>query len=234
MTFEISKISNSYLRDVAIIIDDGNGIIQDEEISVFLDKVKQLGIIDAGLCSQIEYSEILNYNFTETKTVQKNNDIQQNYITEYEAEIEKELNKRNLERTDENVKNIIEIIKNKKELNIQIKIQEVKIKKLNEKLEDVFFKRKLISTVAGIIPTAIAGAAIGFKVGALFGPAGMVVGAFLGNTIGAAVGGFCGYKIGSATISEEDKKAAQEEIKKEIAAEEETLKKLREEYEKLG
>lgn len=41
--------------------------------------------------------------------------------------------------------------------------------------------REACGAIAGIVPTGVAGAAIGLKVGAAFGPAGMVIGAVVGN-----------------------------------------------------
>ena len=69
MTFEISKIRNSYLRDIAIIVDDGNGIIEDKELNIFKEKAK--GLLENGLCDQYEYSEILGFHPQNTNN--KNN-----------------------------------------------------------------------------------------------------------------------------------------------------------------
>lgn len=237
MTLKISQISNSYLRDIATIVDNGNGIIEEAEISIFSDKVKEMGVLEAGVCSKNEYAEIVETINKNTPVVEgqgQNPNVQSAYLEELNAEIDKELKIRNLVRDDENIKIVTEIIKNKKELNIQIKVQEAKIEKIKEKANDPFFVRKMWSTIAGIVPTGIAGAAIGFKVGAAFGPAGMVIGAIVGNGIGALIGGFGGYTIGEATIPEEDKKNVQQEYDKEILVEKEKLKKLYEEYEKLN
>ncbi len=245
MAFEISYIKNLYLQDIATIVDKNNdGIINNDEVSVFIQKSQK--ILELELCNSSEFGDILRFCPREvstrggkvqigTKEYTPNPEAQKAYLEELNSEIKKELETRNLENTPENVSMVTEIVKKKKDLNIQIKMQEAKLENLKkQKPGDKFETRKEIALATSMTAGAVGGAWLGFKIGAVGGPTGMAIGALVGGIVGSFVGGFGGLGIANLTISEDDKKSAQQEINKEIAVEIENLKKLQEEYKKLG
>lgn len=234
MGFEISQIKNQYLKDIATAADNNNDgtISNGSEVSVFLNKSK--AVKDNGLCSEDEYINILNYCPRELKTVDGDKvqignkegivdaELKKQYLAELNAHIDNILKEKSLEKTPENIEKATEILKQRKELEVQIKIQETKIEKL--KLNDPeksFTAKKVIitsaTTVCGGIGGALGGALLGSKVGILGGPIGIAAGALYGAIIGGVCGGATGIGIVKKTITPEEKekavKANQEEIK---------------------
>lgn len=245
MAFEISQLTNVYLKDLATSIDGNNdGVISNgSEVSVFLAKSKD--VVETGLCSEAEYTKILGYCPREisirgekttigTLEYEANEKAQNAYLESLKLEVTKELEARNLEQTADNVSLVMEIIKKKKELNVQIKIQEAKIEELkNRKPEDAFEARTEVITSTSMATGAVGGAWLGFKVGATFGVPGMVIGAAIGGLVGTFVTGLGGVAIAKATIPEDELKQIEKQNQEELLSEMKKLEELKTEYENL-
>lgn len=256
MAFEISQIINKYLQDAATIVDKNNdGIINNgTEVSVFLKKAEN--IKENGLCSEDDYRKILDYCPRETtitngnKVIQGTKEYEPNEIrqNEYKAELEKliddELKNKGLEKNAENISKAIEIIKLKKEINIQIKILENQIDNLKQqKPQDKFKETILATSVAGTGVGIVAGGYTGAKIGAALGskfgtalggfPYGTIVGGVVGAFFSGIAGAVGGKQAAKAFITEEDLKQAELEIKNEIETKNNELQKLKEQLENL-
>lgn len=245
MGFEISQIKNQYLKDIATVVDVNNdGMISNgNEVSIFLDKSKS--IQENGLCSDEEYSEILAYCPRElmtrggkirtgTKEPIPNEESKKQYLEDLNRQIDDVLKEKSLEKTPENIEKASQIVKQRKELEIQIKIQESKIEKLKQrKPHESFEKRKVAVASVSMTGGAVAGAFAGAKIGALGGPIGVATGAFIGGIIGAIGLGVAGLGLVHTTISDEEKAEAikqnQDEIEKEVAK----LNELKDMYQKI-
>ena len=101
-----------------IVVDKNNdGIISDgSEVSIFLKKSEN--IVKNGLCTDSEYNEILEYCPREittrggkitigTKELIPNESKQKQHLEEFNAEIDRELKSRNLDKTSENVGKVL-------------------------------------------------------------------------------------------------------------------------------
>lgn len=246
MSFEISQLKNKYLQDIATVVDNNNdGVINNgNEISIFLEKSQNL--VSVGLCSEAEYSEILGYCPREVNTrggklqigtqeYVPNEKAQQAYVEKLKSEVDQELEAKNLEKTPENISITTELIKKRKDLSVQIKIQEAKIEKLKmQRPEDKFEQGKEVTTSCSMAAGAVGGAWLGFKVGASFGVPGMVIGAALGGLVGSIATGVTGSLVFDAVLPEDKLNQSKAEIQKELATESEKLKELKEEYAKLN
>lgn len=246
MAFEISQLKNTYLKDAAIIADsNNNGVINDgREISIFLEKVDD--IVRNGLCSDEEYREILSFCPREVETKKgviqigvkeytHNQKAQEFYFEQFEIDIDNELKDRNLEKTPENIAIVVEIIKQKKDLNILIKIQEAKIEKLiNGNYRDTSALKEEIVISGSLATGALAGAFAGFKIGIPFGVPGMVAGLLGGALAGSLVGGFGGASISKFVFKSENIDELEQQSQELLDSEMQKLNELKAEYEKLG
>ena len=249
MGFEISQIKNPYLKDIAKIVDANNDgtISNGSEVSIFINKSKS--IKDNGLCTEDEYIDILSFCPRELETKDGtiivgnkepivNTEAKKQYLEDLNKQINDILKEKSLENTPENIKKATNILKQRIEVEIQIKIQEAKIEKLQRKQpEKNFAKRKMVitalSATGGGLSGAMAGAVAGLKFGAFAGPAGILVGAFTGGLIGSIGAGIAGLEFAKGTYSQEDLENERTEDKKMLEKEVETLNKLKEEYKNI-
>lgn len=232
MAFEISQIINTYLKDAATIVDKNNdGVISNgAEISVFMQKAEN--IKEHGLCSEEDYREILNFCPRET-TIANGQKVQQGTDkyepneakqNEYKAELNKlvdeELKNKGLEKNSENITKAIEIVKQKKEINIQIKILEKQIEELKQQKPEDKYKNKIMG--ATITSTGVGigvGAYTGSKLGTAFlggFPMGTIAGAVIGGIAAGIAGAVGGNNVAKTVISKEELENAKQEIETEI------------------
>ena len=140
------------------------------------------------------------------------------YIERLNIDIDSELNRLGLEKNEANIKKAINIIKQRKDLEIQIKLSEAKIERLkNDTVKKHYKNRQLMTEITSMAVGSIAGVAVGFKMtAATLNPLAIVGGVLLGGVIGAVLGcagGVYGHKL---SIDENEfEKNRQEQITQE-------------------
>lgn len=251
MGFDISVLANNkLLRDIAIVVDEDNsGTINNiKEGSIFLQKVKELqasGVIDEN---DEDYRKILDYcpqeitwsNGKKILTGKEEMPVDSSAKKAYDEQLNKdisfELNRLGLEKNEANIKKAMDLIKLKKDLEIQIKLSEAKIEKIkNNTVEKEYEKRELTTAMISMSGGTIACAAIGLKIGSVLSastlnPVPMVAGAIIGGAVGAVlgcVGGILGHKY---SINEENFEKNRQE---QLAQEQQNLETLKAQLEKL-
>ena len=248
MGIEISYIKNRNLKELATIIDNNNdGIINNgNETSIFLKRAEEL--LNNGLCTEKEYLDIEkycpHYNYTRggakltqgTLDTRHDEKAQEQYKCELNKEINEILTRKGLNKSEANMKTAIKLIKQKKEILLQIRIHEQNItvlKKKNPK-EEFTVRENIISSATstvGIVGGAVIGGKIGLAVGGLYGA---VAGGIIGGLVGGVGGFITGFAINEATISKEDINKAKNNIQKEITAENDAIIKLKQKLKNIG
>ena len=246
MGFEISLIKNINLRNIAIISDiDNDGYINNgKESSIFLEKANL--IYNNGLCNESEFCEIKKYCPHETyirggvkmkqgnEEANKNKNRQNEFKQDFERLIKQELERKNLDNNNENRIKVIDIIKKKKEIEIEIKIHKNNISNLKKQNpKEKYQNRESIITNVTTSSGFLAGAVIGAKIGLIGGLYGAVAGGIIGAFAGGFSGAFAGIVINDKIISKEDIRIAKQEIQQKINEENKKIKQLEIDYNKI-
>ena len=217
MGINISQIKNQNLKELASLVDNsfngktrGNGMIDDCELSVFIDKAKKFGM-------ESECSEILGL----SKTTRKNNS-------------------QNVKAGQVAVKNDTTQVKQKAVIRTKpsLSVLETKINKKKEEIEQISYKLefpKASCAQKGAL-IGITGAGVAATVGLL--AAGLVGGeiilgvaaatAFIGG--GAVVGGVAGKIVGLMSNEPETREKEQSALKKALNKAEQELQVLEKQY----
>ena len=217
MGINISQIKNQNLKELASLVDNsfngktrGNGMIDDCELSVFIDKAKKFGM-------ESECSEILGL----SKTTRKNNS-------------------QNVKAGQVAVKNDTTQVKQKAVIRTKPSLSELetKINKKKEEIEQISYKLefpKASCAQKGAL-IGITGAGVAATVGLL--AAGLVGGeiilgvaaatAFIGG--GAVVGGVAGKIVGLMSNEPETREKEQSALKKALNKAEQELQVLEKQY----
>lgn len=217
MGINISQIKNQNLKELASLVDNsfngktrGNGMIDDCELSVFIDKAKKFGM-------ESECSEILGL----SKTTRKNNS-------------------QNVKAGQVAVKNDTTPVKQKAVIKTKPSLSELetKINKKKEEIEQISYKLefpKASCAQKGAL-IGITGAGVAATVGLL--AAGLVGGeiilgvaaatAFIGG--GAVVGGVAGKIVGLISNESETREKEQAELRKSLNKAEKELQILEKQY----
>lgn len=225
MDFDISQISNKYLRDLALVSDANNDKkINQSEKSIFELAAKSLK--DSGLCTDAELLEVLPqeaYAYGGVKTiisrdVEYSQEKKDNFDKELEELVQKELTRLGLEDNSENRAKALENVKEVKRLNLEItklKAQKSELEKAG--FEEKFKDRNLKYTLGGASGVGVLGGIAGGMVkggltGTSAGPLGIIGGVVVGGLIGGIAGGVGGNYLAKWTLAEEDVNNAKEEF----------------------
>ena len=154
---------------------------------------------------------------------------QQLYIKELNDEIDKMLSEKGLTKNETNIELIQKIIKQKKEIALEIRIHEKKFNELKVKNPKTQFEERehiitYCCTSGGMLGGIVIGAKVGLAIGGIYGA---TIGGIIGGCIGIFSGHLGGQALNKATLSEDDIKNAQEEIQNEINAEQDIINELK-------
>lgn len=229
--FEISRITNRYLKDIATIADENNdGVISGEkEISIFAAKSRRL--LMEGMVTENECNDV----YIKNKNSVVNQQLQSSYKQDLEEQIDEVLKSKSLKKTPENINKALNILKRKKEISIEIEIHENRLKDLKSlNPRDKYANRtSILESVgatsigaAGLFAGGFAGFKAGVALGLTTGPIGATIGACVGAVVGMGAGIYFGNKLGESMITDEEIKKAQQKIEADIKKESIALQKL--------